>query len=464
MRLQQLCQQLGLPHPQVDVEFSRLSRDTRDISPDCLFIAIAGSQFDPHLHLPELLSSGKIAGALCQHPVDGPNTLVLPDLAEREATIAVAAYGNPSAALKVVGVTGTNGKSSTISYLRQVYQALGHRTATIGTLGYAIDGGPSAELANTTPCATTLQHILHLCLQHHVEYVFMEVSSHAIALGRVQGIRFHGAIFTNLTPDHLDFHGTMDDYLQTKLRLFTPAPPYAIIHTRRIPRKLPPLPGVLSFGPGEDADIPTTEQQVSPEGIRFCLQGQIYRSPLRGRGNLENVQAVAAFCHHEGQERQQVARAIAALRPIEGRFMPISHNGRHGIIDYAHTPDALEQLLKSTREICHGRLIVVFGCGGDRDKTKRPLMGAIASELADICIVTDDNPRTEDPQHIISQIIAAMDMGRTTVIHERLRAITCARELATGDDLVVIAGKGHEKYQIYGRQKHRFCDAEAFCS
>ncbi|MBB5021968.1 UDP-N-acetylmuramoyl-L-alanyl-D-glutamate--2,6-diaminopimelate ligase [Desulfurispira natronophila] len=463
--LYELLDSMGIDHGESEnFTFNRLAWDTRDIDSQSLLLAIAGAHFDPHAHLESLIDQGRIAGALCQRPLGVPRTIPIAHLEAREGEIASWAYDNPSAHLKVVGVTGTNGKSSTVRFLEQVYLSLGYRTATIGTLGCTRNGEPWLPLANTTPRAAQLQHILACCRQQKIQYVFLEVSSHALALGRVEHITFHAAIFTNLTPDHLDFHNTMSDYLHAKMKLFDPAPPIALLHRQRIPLEQEPKAGIVSFGSQATGPFQASDEEVDQKGISFRMAKQQFHSSLRGRGNLENIQGVVAFALLDGQNSQQVSAAVAQLQPIDGRLMPVVSRDKLAIVDYAHTPDALQQLLTSAREMCQGRLILVFGCGGERDQSKRPVMGEIASQLADMCIVTDDNPRSEDPGTIASQILATMDPTKSHLIHDRHQAISEARQLAGPEDLVIIAGKGHEKTQTYSDRTILFSDKDSFQS
>lgn len=439
-----------------------LAWDSRTIPDHSLFIAVAGLNYDPHDDLPSLAASGKILAALVEREISlSIPTLVIPDLAEREGEIAALCYDYPARQMRVVGVTGTNGKSSTVTYLAQIYHALGKRAAVLGTLGYAVWPEPLTPLSNTTPRGAELQTLFNTSIAEGVDYLFMEVSSHALELGRVQGTQFFGALFTNLTPDHLDFHGTMENYLAAKWRLFTEySPAIALVNRERVPLSATQWHTVASYGTNGSWRV---ENQIMDEqGIAFQMQGHHFRAPLYGPFNLENIQAAVAFALADGYAPAEIAEALTTLQPPAGRFQVVAVNSIRAIIDYAHTPDALERLLHGARALCTGRLIVVFGCGGDRDTTKRPKMGALASQLADIALVTDDNPRTENPDQIIAQIIAPMDPAKTETIRDRATAIQRACELAGEDDLLVIAGKGHEEYQIYGRERIHFSDLETF--
>lgn len=386
--------------------------------------------------------------------------------------LAKVAFGNPSAAMKVIGVTGTNGKTTTAWLIRDMLLALGSKAAYLGTLGFQIPG-EERELQNTTPFAIELNELLAEARDAGVEAIAMEVSSHALAERRVDGVEFDAAVFTNLTQDHLDFHGSMEDYEAAKMRLFTELP----LQSRKAFRWAANLddaagrrvaermtgPGV-SFGASEGAlRVDAVEIGIDHLLLDFHADEEIrVRTPLGGAYNVENSSSAVAGMLALGYSLREIGPALAKVRPVPGRFEPVPNDAGIGIlVDYAHTPDALEKLLDAVRPLTQGRIITVFGCGGDRDRNKRPKMAKAASERSDLTIVTSDNPRTEDPQAILDEVRGGLVPGAESLaISDRGEAIGQAIRMAKPGDVVVIAGKGHENYQIIGRTKHPMDDRE----
>ena len=396
--------------------------------------------------------------------IDGLHTFV--------GEIASRFFGRPSESMRVIGVTGTNGKTSTVQLLAQALESLGHRTATIGTLGAGLHG-QLREGERTTPDAIAVQRLMAEFLGDGATHVAMEVSSHALEQGRVAAMDFAVAAFTNLTRDPLDYHGNMEAYGAAKAKLFAwPDLEAAVINTddefgRKLVNKLAPDVKALRLSSAGDvsADIAATDIVTSAEGVAFHLRtpwgSRVLRSRLLGRFNVANLLTVIACLGAIGESFDRIVDAVEALEPVNGRMNRIG--GVEGlplvVVDYAHTPDALEQAITALRAHCAAKLICVFGCGGERDAGKRPQMGDIAERLADIAIVTDDNPRGEDGDAIVSQILAGMKQPQyATVLRDREAAIRAALGMARPGDVVLIAGKGHETYQEGATGKRAFDD------
>jgi UDP-N-acetylmuramoyl-L-alanyl-D-glutamate--2,6-diaminopimelate ligase len=404
-------------------------------------------------------------------PLDVP-LLWIEDLHEQVSEIAARFYDRPAEAMRVIGVTGTNGKTSCVQLLAQALSFLGHRAATIGTLGAGVHG-QLHEGERTTPDAVTVQQLLADFREAEVSHVAMEVSSHALEQGRVAAVDFEVAAFTNLTRDHLDYHGSMEAYGAAKAKLFAwPGLQAAVINLddafgAELAAQLPAGVKCLRFSMADaaDAEIAASAIVTSAEGLAFRLRTpwgtHTLNSHLLGRFNVANLLAVTACLGALGESFERIVAAIEQLQPVSGRMNRLG--GLQGlplvVVDYAHTPDALEQALTAVRAHCAGHLICVFGCGGERDAGKRPLMGAIAARLADVAIVTDDNPRGEDGDAIVAQIVAGMTAARAmTIERDRAVAIADALALAHSGDVVLIAGKGHETYQEGAAGKRPFDD------
>ncbi len=381
-------------------------------------------------------------------------------------------YGRPSEAMHVVGVTGTNGKTSTVQLIAQALHHLGYRSATIGTLGAGLHGQVE-EGERTTPDAIHVQELLASFRDAGATHVAMEVSSHALEQGRVGAVTFGTAVFTNLTRDHLDYHGSMEAYGDAKAKLFGwPTLTHAVINVddafgRELLGRTPDRVRKLRVSAAGDlaSDVRASNIVTSAEGIRFDLHtpwgARAVQTHLIGRFNVDNLLAVAAVLGALGESFDRMIDAVSALQPVNGRMSRLGgHRGQPlVVVDYAHTPDALEQSLHAVRAHCEGRLICVFGCGGERDAGKRPLMGAIAERLADVAIVTDDNPRGENGDAIVAQIMAGFAHPDAAVVQrDRALAIAEALRIARPGDAVLIAGKGHETYQEGAAGKRPFDD------
>ena len=463
----------------VPAEVTGLAYDSRKVTPGNLFVAVPGLKEDGRRYVGEALERGAAAVVL-----EGPDALggtaagriIVPSSREALARLADAYFGHPSRALTVVGITGTNGKTTTSLLVDALLRHDGRTTGVIGTIQYRI--GPEARPAGqTTPEAVELQSLLAEMTERGVTGVAMEVSSHALALHRVDGVEWDVAVFTNLTRDHLDFHGTFDAYRAAKARLFSllarsrKARRTAVINADD-PAGASMVAGLtlpaLTFGLRSGADVRPRRFESSMAGIRMEVEtprGALdIRSPLVGEHNVMNLLGAIGVGLALDLTPDAVALALASVSTVPGRFERVEAGQPFlVVVDYAHTPDALERVLTTARRLLTSgsRLAVVFGCGGDRDRGKRPVMGAIATRLADRAWVTSDNPRSEQPEAIIAEIVAGIETpDRHVTIPDRKAAIQGALAWARTGDVVVIAGKGHETYQIIGADVLAFDDRE----
>lgn len=449
--------------------------DSRHIRPGDLFIAVPGAQADGRNYIKEALARGACGVLWAAEGFSWPAAEMSPNLGvlalERQlGDIANTLYDNPSHALTVIGITGTNGKTSTSHWLQHAFNTLGHPTAVLGTVGNGF-AGQLAEAINTTPDAVTVQHLLSQYRQQGAQTVAMEVSSHALEQGRVAGVRFSTALFTNLTRDHLDYHGTLAAYGAAKARLFTwPGLKHAVINIddafgvqlAELARRA----GVEVITYGETTgDIHTLALTLDLTGTQLRIRTPIGQADLHthviGRFNVANLLGVLGVLLAEDIPLTDAVEALQQVRSVAGR-MQLLGGGHHPtlVIDYAHTPDALEKALRTLRDVmpAEATLSCVMGCGGNRDTGKRPMMGEIAARLADYTLITNDNPRNEAPQAIADAIASGMTGAQFEIELDRERAIHTAIGRANAGDVVLIAGKGHEDYQLIGTQKLAFSD------
>jgi UDP-N-acetylmuramoyl-L-alanyl-D-glutamate--2,6-diaminopimelate ligase len=453
MRLEQVFPEA--PVGARDLEVTGLAYDNRAVKPGTLFFCVPGFSRDGHEFAPDATTRGAVALV-----VERPLGLDVPEILVRSvraamAPAAAAFYGDPTAQLEVVGVTGTNGKTTTSFLARALLEADGRQTGLLGTVKSVI-GGVEHEVVRTTPEAIDLQKTFREMLDSGDVACAAEVSSHALELRRADAIHFAAAIFTNLTQDHLDFHPTMEDYFIAKRRLFFDGGPRVSVVNVDDPygaRLAGELDSPVTFAVEREASYRAFSVQTGLSGSRFTVcspEGEIeLSSPLRGRFNVYNVLGALAAARTLGVPLDKAAAAIETAGQVPGRFEPVDEGQEFAVlVDYAHTPDSLENVLEAGRALTENRLHVVFGCGGDRDRGKRPLMGAIARRLADRVIVTSDNPRSEDPEEIIEQILAGAGEG---VEHDPDRRAAIAEAIAGArrGDVVVIAGKGHEQGQEF---------------
>ncbi len=443
------------------VEIADLAYDTRQVSPGTLFFCVPGFTRDGHDFAAEAIARGAVALVVERPLSSGAPEIQVPSVRAAMAPAAARFFGDPTATLQTLGVTGTNGKTTTAFLLHALFEAVGRQTGLLGTVKSVI-GGVEHEVVRTTPEAIDLQRTFRAMLDGGDQACAMEVSSHALDLHRADSIHFAAAIFTNLTQDHLDFHGTMEEYFQAKRRLFVePGPGIAIVNVddpygRRLADELS---GPVTFALGHDATYRATDVEIGLEGSRFTVAGVELRTPLRGRFNVYNALGAYATAHSLGIGEADAVAAIEAAPQVPGRFEPVEEGQPFAVlVDYAHTPDSLENVLEAARALTPGRVHVVFGCGGDRDRGKRPLMGEVARRLADRVLITSDNPRSEDPESIIAEILAG---AGADVPHNADRRAAIAETIAGADagDVVVIAGKGHEQGQEFaGGRKIPFDD------
>lgn len=455
----------------------QITADSRQVTPGTLFVAVRGAQTNGHQFLGAALDQGAAAVAVEAWPTalqaraQAADCAVIrvPNSRQALALLASAYYGHPARHLRLVGITGTNGKTTTTYIVESILQAAGKGVGVIGTVNYRI-GAQELPAAHTTPDALELQHLLAQMVEAQLDYAVMEVSSHALDQERVWGCRFDAAVFTNLSRDHYDYHGTAEAYFAAKARLFQDMT--STWHVLNLDdaygQRLVQMSRarLLTYGLQGEATLKPTAVQHGLEGIRFTLsttKGQLdITSPLVGRHNVYNLLAGIAVAIALDIDAEAIVQGIAQLHRVPGRLERVDCGQTFGVfVDYAHTPDALEQVLQLVRAETPGRLITVFGCGGDRDPGKRPLMGEVATRLSDYTVITSDNPRTEDPQRIVEQILTGVDRTKAHVaLTDREEAIAYAITLAQPHDTVVIAGKGHEDYQILGHTKRHFDDRE----
>jgi UDP-N-acetylmuramoyl-L-alanyl-D-glutamate--2,6-diaminopimelate ligase len=464
-----------------EVDVRGVQYDSRKVGRDEMFVAIRGEATDGHLFITDAVRNGAravvmdndeaLADSFFMHA--GVVKIVVEDARKALAVISANFYDRPGSKLIMVGVTGTNGKTTTTHLLKSVLESAGGRVGLVGTIGYVI-GDEQIPATHTTPESMDLQRMLAQMVARGCTAAVLEVSSHSLAMHRVYGIDFRLAVFTNLTQDHLDFHGTIEEYFRAKKILFDglseqgwavtnadDAYGLGIVEGTRA--------RVLSYGT-------TTSAHVNVRSVQPGLAGSIFSvayagttteisTSLIGRFNVVNATAAFAGGIALGIEREKIVEGIRNVRAVRGRFEQVrSPEGWTAIIDYAHTPDALENCLKTIRDLlpaAGGRVITVFGCGGNRDRTKRPIMGKIASTLSDITIITSDNPRKEDPARIIDEVHAGVVAGAKVITEiDRRAAIQQALGLARAGDVVLVAGKGHEEYQVVGDQKFHLDDRE----
>ncbi len=464
----------GVEDSPEECEITGVTDDSREVRPGFLFVARKGGRADGHDHIPEAIEKGAVAVILEREiaKVDAV-TIRVPDSTKVLARVSSRFWGDPSRRLMLVGITGTNGKTTVSLLVQGILNEAGNPCGRIGTLGYEV-GDETLPAYNTTPGAPQVQRLLDRMKRAGMTSCSMEVSSHALALGRVQECRFDTRVFTNLTRDHLDFHSTMEAYFAAKRLLFEPgyAKPDTISVINRDDRwgerLIRQCSGpVLTYGMSPGADVRALDSESTIHGLQFTAvtsRGEIrIQSSLSGNYNLYNLLAAVAAGIAMDLPNTAIACGISNVTAIPGRFEKIPGPGFTVVVDYAHTDDALKRLLKSARKFCRGKLITVFGCGGDRDPGKRPVMGRVAATLSDRVVITSDNPRTENPEKIIREIRAGIPRhakaGIETIV-DRRRAIVCGIRKAGKGDIVVVAGKGHEDYQITGEIRIHFDDRE----
>lgn len=485
MRLGELCQAAGIACPEqlVSREISGVTSNSEQVKAGWLFVCIRGSHFDGHSFIRRALCAGAEAivieeGAQGLDGVDAARIITVPKTRQSLACLLDAWYGSPSKKLKLIAVTGTNGKTSVTCILKKIFESALYRCGIIGTVS-CMSGDRRLELPNrdalanmTTPDPEQLYQMLSRMVGDGVEYVFIEATSHALALDKLSPLRFEAGIFTNLTPEHLDFHGNMESYLAAKAKLFGACRLCVLNRDSEYYSALVPACSgrVISCSTmGRDADyraIGIEDNGISGASYTLCAARAVMRirSRLPGRFNVMNTLQAAACAAELGIRPAVIAGAIAAVDGIDGRLerVKLGCDADFSVfIDYAHTPDALENLLVTVRGFCRReqRIRLLFGCGGDRDKAKRPVMGELATRLADEVVITSDNSRSEQPQEIINDILVGVGTRNNyTVIVDRREAITYAVTTAKPGDVIILAGKGHEAYEINREGRLPFCE------
>ena len=457
-----------------------ITADSRTVQAGSLFIALRGATVDGHKFLPMAAAKGAVAALVeevPQEPPEGVTLLVVPDTRAAMELITPYFYDYPGKRLRMVGVTGTNGKTTTTNIIRLILRKAGHKVGLIGTINIMIEDEETVS-HNTTPDVVDLQKTLYAMVCAGCDYCVMEVSSHALALKRVAGIEYDCAVLTNITQDHLDFHKTMENYRDAKSLLFEHLtdgnkqnknavfnmddPSSAIIKARTKAR-------AWTYGKGRENDIYPLSFTVAPKHMQLALATPVGEMDLElkitGEFNVYNVMSAVGAMLAEGISKETIVAVLDGFDGVPGRFQLVEAGQPYTVIvDYAHTPDGLENVLHTARSITRGKLWVVFGCGGDRDNKKRPIMGGLALELADKVVVTSDNPRTEDPERIIDEIFTALQNvpeGKEVFrLSDRREAINFALANAAAEDVILIAGKGHENYQILKDRTIHFDDKE----
>lgn len=483
--IQDLCKQIkGIYNIDGNgaTEITGISSDSRHIEKGYLFVCISGVHVDGAQFAAQAVEKGAVAVLTTKHLQLPKNAvqIMVPDIHHALEDMVPYFYDYPGKKMRMIGVTGTNGKTTTTHIIAHILRAAGHHVGVLGTIHALIDD-EELPIHNTTPDVVELQHFLALMYEKGMTHVVMEVSSHALALNRVAGIEFDTAVFTNLTQDHLDFHKTMENYVAAKAKLFqslTEGEPVKPNKTAIVNVDDPWSDKILAachckvftYGVEKDADFKGSNLQVELKKSSFDVTGPFgsvhLHMNITGLFNVYNTLAAVGAAHAEGVDTETIDKAIQSFHSVPGRFELVEAGQDFAIVvDYSHTPDSLEKALSTARALKPNRIICVFGCGGDRDKTKRPIMGKIAAEEADIPIVTSDNPRSENPDTIVAEVEAGVKTGlkpgqHHEVIVDRRKAINRAVQIAKTGDIILIAGKGHETYQILNTGTIHFDDRE----
>lgn len=465
-----------------DIVIEDIVDDSRRVKPGSLFLCLTGHKVDGHRYIQQAYESGAVAVLVEKSVVVPPGMTVIKVLDTRKAMQEVTPFfcDYPSRAMRLIGVTGTNGKTTTTHLIRAILMEAGYKVGLIGTI-HALIGDQVRPVRNTTPDVVEMQEMLAEMVALGIQYVVMEVSSHALELERTAGCEFDTAVFTNLSQDHLDFHGTVDKYFQAKMKLFTglnnnlsaKSSKHAIINANDFyakPLMLACSCPVISYGANGEGELQAHDISVRADGVCFKVTGtfgdMLLKMKITGLFNVYNTLAAIGTALAEGLDPWIIQQALERFQTVPGRFELVDEGQPFTvIIDYAHTPDGLENILQTARQFAEKRIITIFGCGGDRDKTKRPLMGRLACQYSDVIIATSDNPRSEDPLDILQDIEKGIKETLTAekqyvAIPDRRSAIKQGIEIAAPRDIVIIAGKGHETYQILKDKTIQFDDSE----
>ena len=471
MKLRQLLANIPIESSAVDLEteIGEVRYDSRSVQPGDLFVAIRGYATDGHAFIGMALAKGA-AAVLCEEAGKGIPAVVVKNSRAALADLAANRFGHPADRLTMIGVTGTNGKTTTTTLVKHILEAEGHKVGLIGTNQNMI-GDEIVPTERTTPESYELQALFARMADAGCTHCVMEVSSHSLVLDRVRGVRFRVGAFTNLTQDHLDFHHTMEEYRRAKARLFSMCDTGVINADDPVAGQMladaacPCL--TFSAQADQQADLTASDIALHADGVTFraAFRGQTVpvRLGIPGHFSVENALTAMGICLALDVSADRIAAALATAHGVKGRAEVVPTDTDYTIlIDYAHAPDGVDNILRTVQGFAKGRVIAVFGCGGDRDRTKRPIMGRIAAELADYCIVTSDNPRTEEPQAIIDEILTGMQDAKVPVeaICDRPSAIHHAMDIAQAGDVIVLMGKGHETYQEINHVKHHMDERE----
>lgn len=469
MKLSQILKNVRVKNEYTDREVTDVTSDSRQVKEGFLFVCIKGASFDGHSVAQQMLDIGAVA-VVCEYDLGVENQIIVDDTRKAYSPICASFFGNPADSLKLIGLTGTNGKTTTTFLIKQILENVGKKVGLIGTVQNMV-GDEVYPAHYTTPDPHELQSLFRKMVDAGCEYCIMEVSSQALAQGRVEGIHFHIGAFTNLTQDHLDYHKTWENYFESKKLLFKACDCAVTNLDDEYGLKIVDGCGcrVVTYGVDNmKADFVARNVGFSANGVRYDLVGEKMgrvSCPIPGRFSVYNSLCATSVALTLGVDFTDVLEAISKSNGVKGRIevVPTPNQNYTVIIDYAHSPDGLENIISSLKEIANGRVVTVFGCGGDRDRTKRPKMGKIAAELSDFCVVTSDNPRSENPSAIIEDILEGMRDTATPyeVVENRKEAIAWAMKNAQPNDIILLAGKGHETYQILPTGTIHFDEREA---
>ena len=469
MKLSQILKNVKVKNEYTDREVTDVTSDSRQVKEGFLFVCIKGASFDGHSVAQQMLDIGAVA-VVCEYDLGVENQIIVDDTRKAYSPICASFFGNPADSLKLIGLTGTNGKTTTTFLIKQILENVGKKVGLIGTVQNMV-GDEVYPAHYTTPDPHELQSLFRKMVDAGCEYCIMEVSSQALAQGRVEGIHFHIGAFTNLTQDHLDYHKTWENYFESKKLLFKACDCAVTNLDDEYGLRIVDGCGcrVVTYGVDNmKADFVARNVGFSANGVRYDLVGEKMgrvSCPIPGRFSVYNSLCATSVALTLGVDFTDVLEAISKSKGVKGRIevVPTPNQNYTVIIDYAHSPDGLENIISSLKEIANGRVVTVFGCGGDRDRTKRPKMGKIAAELSDFCVVTSDNPRSENPSAIIEDILEGMKDTATPyeVVENRKEAIAWAMKNAQPNDIILLAGKGHETYQILPTGTIHFDEREA---
>ena len=468
MNISDLLADLRVYDDYTDAPVTFITADSRAVKPGCVFVCVKGVHFDGHTAAAKAQADGAVL-IVAERDLGLKNQIIVPDTRAALTKLCDNYYGNPTKKLRLIGVTGTNGKTTTTFLIRSILEKLGRRVGLIGTVKNVV-GGVETDASLTTPESWDLFRLFAEMVEAGDEFCVMEVSSQALAQQRVYGLRFEAAVFSNLTQDHLDYHGTFEAYAAAKAKLFAQADLCVMnlddAHAMRMLADSDGRPVTYGVTSG-NVDYRAVDITYRPTGVSYTLEtpagAENAQVGIPGEFTVYNSMAAAVTLIEMGFDKAQVLYALSRAPGVKGRIEVVPTDTPYTvIIDYAHSPDGLSNIIRSIRKIAKKRIITVFGCGGDRDRTKRPLMGAVVGELADVAVVTSDNPRTEDPDAIVRDILPGV-RDKQAEVHvevDRTKAIALAMRLAEPGDIIILAGKGHETYQIVGTTKNHYDERE----